>query len=127
MKPLTREWVEKAEGDWATASREMRARKAPNWDAVCFHAQQCVEKYLKAMLQEADVAFGKTHHLVTLLDLALAIDPTIEPLRTDLLQLTAFAVQVRYPGASADRDAARQAWELARALRTRLRTALGAD
>ena len=68
MKPLTREWVEKAEGDFATASRELRARKAPNYDAACFHAQQCVEKYLKACLQEADVAFGRTHNLSALLD-----------------------------------------------------------
>ena len=49
MKPLTREWVRKAEGDYATAAREMRARKSPNYDAACFHAQQCVEKYLKAL------------------------------------------------------------------------------
>lgn len=55
MKPLTREWIEKAEGDFATASREIRVRKVPNYDAVCFHAQQCAEKYLKALLQEADV------------------------------------------------------------------------
>lgn len=50
MKPLAREWVNKAEGDFATAAREMRARKSPNYDAACFHAQQCVEKYLKALL-----------------------------------------------------------------------------
>ena len=42
MKPLTCEWVVKAEGDLATASRELRARKAPNYDAACFHSQQRV-------------------------------------------------------------------------------------
>ena len=46
MKTLTREWVKKAEGDFNTLLREVRARKAPNYDAACFHAQQCVEKYL---------------------------------------------------------------------------------
>jgi HEPN domain-containing protein len=50
MNPLTVEWVDKAEGDMATAKRELRARKQPNYDATCFHAQQCVEKYLKALL-----------------------------------------------------------------------------
>ena len=40
MNPLTLEWVDKAEGDYLTANREYRARKAPNYDAVCFHAQQ---------------------------------------------------------------------------------------
>ena len=67
MKPLTSEWVEKAEGDFATASREIRVRKSPNYDAVCFHTQQCAEKYLKAFLQEAEIPFGKTHHLIALL------------------------------------------------------------
>jgi len=67
MKPLTREWVEKAEGDFATARRELRARKDPNYDAACFHAQQCVEKYLKACLQEEDLSFGRIHNLSALL------------------------------------------------------------
>jgi len=49
MKPLTREWVSKAEGDYATARREVRARRQPNFDAACFHAQQCAEKYIKAL------------------------------------------------------------------------------
>jgi len=67
MNPLTREWVSKAEGDLSTAERELRARKKPNYDAACFHAQQCAEKYLKAFLQEKGIPFGKTHNLVALL------------------------------------------------------------
>ena len=55
MNPLTREWIEKAEGDFATAGRELRARKNPNYEAACFHAQQCAEKYLKAILQEQSI------------------------------------------------------------------------
>lgn len=60
MNELTDEWVEKAEGDFATAGREMRARRRPNFDAACFHAQQVAEKYLKAFLQEHDQSFPKT-------------------------------------------------------------------
>lgn len=63
MQPLTIEWITKAEGDLATAWRELRARKSPNYDSACFHAQQCAEKYLKASLQEAGSPFGKTHNL----------------------------------------------------------------
>lgn len=55
MNPLTLEWIDKAEGDFATAGREIRVRKLPNYDAVCYHAQQCAEKYLKALLQEANI------------------------------------------------------------------------
>lgn len=47
MKRETKEWVSKAEGDWRVAQREMAATDPVN-DAVCFHAQQCVEKYLTA-------------------------------------------------------------------------------
>ena len=49
MNALTTEWVEKAEGDFATAGRKLRARRYPNYDAVCFHAQQVAEKYLKGI------------------------------------------------------------------------------
>jgi HEPN domain-containing protein len=59
--------VEKAEGDFQTAQREMRARKSPNFDSATFHAQQCAEKYLKARLQEAGVNFPHTHDLESLL------------------------------------------------------------
>jgi HEPN domain-containing protein len=46
--------------------RESRARKNPNYDALCFHAQQRAEKYPKARLSEAEIAFGKVHDLVAL-------------------------------------------------------------
>jgi HEPN domain-containing protein len=67
MKPITLEWINKAEGDWTSAQREYRARQRPNYDASCFHAQQCAEKYLKARLEEAGIAFGRTHNLTSLL------------------------------------------------------------
>jgi HEPN domain-containing protein len=51
MNPLTLEWLDKADADLATAQRELRVRKNQNYDAVCFHAQQGVEKYLKGVLQ----------------------------------------------------------------------------
>ncbi len=35
MKPLTQEWIEKAEGDFRTAGRELQAEQLPNYDAVC--------------------------------------------------------------------------------------------
>jgi HEPN domain-containing protein len=44
MNPLTLEWIEKAEGDFATATREFAVTEKPNYDAVCYHAQQCAEK-----------------------------------------------------------------------------------
>jgi HEPN domain-containing protein len=125
MKPLTSEWVEKAEGDFSTANREIRVRKAPNFDAVCFHAQQCAEKYLKALLQEADLPFGKTHHLISLLDLLLSSYPPWEILRPQLQNLNAYSVSIRYPGESADKAVARDALKLANIIRGEARKALG--
>jgi HEPN domain-containing protein len=55
MKASTLEWIEKAEGDWDMAQRAYRARKRPNYDAACFHTQQCAEKYLKARRNEAGI------------------------------------------------------------------------
>jgi HEPN domain-containing protein len=127
MKLLTREWIEKAEGDFTTASREMRARKSPNYDAACFHAQQCAEKYLKALLQEAAIQFGKTHHLISLLELIVSSEPTIEMIRPQLQSLNAYAVSVRYPGESADRAMAKEALRIVKALRMEFRLKLGLD
>jgi HEPN domain-containing protein len=64
MNPAVNEWVSKAEGGFTTASRELRERKNPNYDAVCFHCQQCVEKYLKAVLQANNVRIPKIHYLL---------------------------------------------------------------
>ncbi len=125
MNPLTVEWVDKAEGDFTTALRELRARKSPNYDAACFHAQQCVEKYLKAHLQEAGIAFSKTHNLTVLLDLLLPIEPNYDIFRPKLLALTAFAVAYRYPGTSADKDTAREALKFCQEVRQAIRLSLG--
>jgi HEPN domain-containing protein len=125
MNLLILEWIDKAEGDFTTALRELRARKSPNYDAACFHAQQCAEKYLKARLQEAVIAFSRTHNLTVLLDLLLPVEPGWDKLRAKLLALTAFSVAYRYPGASADKDTAREALNFCPEVREQVRLSLG--
>ena len=127
MKQVTTEWTEKAEGDLATVERECRARTRPNYDGACFHAQQCAEKYLKALLAEAGVAFTKTHDLVDLLEKALAVRPEWEGFREDMAYLSDFAVTVRYPGESADRASALDARRRCRLFRRAARRALGLE
>ena len=102
-------------------------RQAPNYDAVCFHAQQCAEKYLKACLQEADSLFGRTHNLLALLDLLLPVESALGTLRPHLRALTVFAVSIRYPGESADKAEAREALNLCRTVRRCLRLHLGLE
>lgn len=124
MNPLTKEWIKKAEGDFATAQRELRARKSPNYDAACYHAQQCAEKYLKALLQENAIAFGKTHNLPALLVKLGVVYPLLEGLHSAVVALNVFAVDFRYPGESADRELAVQAVALCREIRQRIRDIL---
>lgn len=124
MKPLTEEWATKAEGDFATAGRELRARKLPNYDAVCFHSQQCVEKYLKAVLQEDEIPFGKTHNLSSLLDKIVTSRPLLEVIRPALHMLNAFAIDFRYPGESADKELAGKAFKICKGVRETIRGVL---
>ncbi len=97
MKRSTREWVERAEEDWITAGRMSRG-KTPHHRIVCFHCQQCAEKYLKALLEEAGVFIPRVHKLGELLDLLLPAPPSLRPLRRGLSFLSKFAVDPRYPG-----------------------------
>ncbi len=125
MKPLTQEWVVKAEGDFITATRELAVEEDPNYDAVCFHTQQCAEKYLKAFLQEEDSPFGKTHNLTDLLDQLLPFEPTWEVLRSELRGLTLYAVDYRYPGLFADKVEASEALTICQQVRDLARGRLG--
>ena len=125
MKPTTAEWVSKAEADFATVERECRARKRPNYDGACFHAQQCAEKYLKARLCEADIRFAKIHDLVSLLESVLPVEPLWDAYREDMAYLSDFAVAYRYPGESATRDDALEALQRCRRFREAARLSLG--
>jgi HEPN domain-containing protein len=125
MNPITKEWVDKAEGGFTTAKREFQAPTDPNYDAACFHTQQCIEKYLKARLQEANIVFGKTHDLSMLLDMVLPVEPGWSALRADLQALTVFAVAYRYPGDSADKNDAQEAVTRCERVRQVIRQSLG--
>jgi HEPN domain-containing protein len=125
MNALTLEWVEKAEGDYVTAGRELRARRRPNYDATCFHAQQTAEKYLKAFLHERGMVPPRTHSLIMLLEWCLPHDVGIEFLRNPLIRLDRYAVRFRYPGESADKDEARHAFQAITLVRQFMRARLG--
>ena len=125
MKPAVAEWVSKAEGDFVTAGRELRARKSPNYDAVCFHAQQCAEKYLKAVLQDNDKRIPKIHFLLELLAMILKLDGSYEFLQADLEVLEDYSVRFRYPGDVAEKDEAQSAYAAAGTVRTFIRQKLG--
>ncbi len=125
MKPYTLDWINKAEGDFYSAQREYRARKHPNYDSACFHAQQCVEKYLKAYLVENDITFPRTHDLTNLLSLLEPIDPTLLAYLESVRRLTDYAVEFRYPGDFAAKEDARDALHICKSLRNAIRQRFG--
>jgi len=94
---IAHEWIIKAENDLKTASHTLKMRRGCPTDTVCFHAQQCVEKYLKAFLVGKGIDFPRTHdieHLVALLPESIWLRLSIEEQR----RLTAYATVTRYPG-----------------------------
>jgi len=124
MKRATGEWVDRAEGDWKVAQRETQTAD-PVWNVVCFLAQQCAEKYLKAFLEEHNITFGKTHDLVLLLDASGGMLPELDPLRPQLAFLSPMSVATRYPGPEADRQVAEDAVRIAGQARAVVRGKLG--
>lgn len=125
MKPQTAEWVEKAKGDWNAARQLNRVRKDPNYDGVCFHCQQSAEKYLKARLEEAGLAFARTHDLLVLHQLVLQAEPTWQWLQSPLISLNPHAVGYRYPGMTATKADAKAAIKDCQEVRRAVRTSLG--
>ena len=124
MKQRTKEWIGKAEGDWKIAQREAKTTD-PVWDGVCFHAQQCVEKYLKAFLEENNISFPKTHDLVSLLNLSGKLLQDLDSLRRQLTNLSTFGIVARSPGEEADREAAEEAMRTGEEARSVIRDRLG--
>lgn len=120
-----RPWIYKAEEDYRAALTLARKRKDPVPDNVCFSAQQCVEKYLKAFLVQHGKGFPKTHDLVELLNIAMAVDPLLEVIRPNVRELLPYAVAFRYPGEEATREESQRAVLAMKSARELLRERLG--
>ena len=90
-------WILKAKNDLKTGKDEF-ITEDPATDTICFHMQQCVEKYFKAFLIFNGVEISKTHNLALLLQQCIEIDSEFEKLRNIKAdELTLYAVVTRYP------------------------------
>ncbi|HEX4964991.1 MAG TPA: HEPN domain-containing protein [Thermoanaerobaculia bacterium] len=118
------EWLAKADNDLTTAAHTLKLGKSCPTDTVCFHAQQCVEKYLKAILVLEGIDFPKTHDLETLLArIPLGLRPELSS--EEQAGLTEYATVARYPGwEELSLAAARHAVALARRVRREVRRGL---
>jgi len=127
MSDVIEEWIAKAEGDFETAKRELAATENPNYDAVCFHAQQCAEKYLKALLIARRVTPPKIHDLAELHRRLSPVCPEWQWPIDELRLLSRAAVIARYPGELAGLLEAQTAYDICCGIRSRLRKILGAE
>jgi len=88
-------WLFRANEDIAVIENLYKSGPELYASTICFHAQQAVEKFLKAFLVFNDVDFPKTHDLDYLLLECKKIDT--KNFEIDLGSLTDFGVSIRYP------------------------------
>jgi HEPN domain-containing protein len=122
---LVHQWVERAEEDFRTAEYTLTMPENCPYGTICFHAQQCVEKYIKALLVWRAIDFPKTHDIGELIQLlpsgvALPLTEAEQELLTD------YATGTRYPGdrEPISRTEAEEAVTMARKVREVIRTHL---
>jgi hypothetical protein len=105
MKKETAAWVRKAEGDFQAV--RMVANMKPSIPLhMCYHCQQCTEKYLQALLVEAGKPGPRIRDLLKLHELVLLQDSSLIGLRRGLSFVTQFADDEGFP---VDQAIARQA------------------
>ncbi len=119
-----KDWIAYAEEDLGSAKLLLKAKKS-FFSAVCFHAQQCSEKYLKALLILKDFDFPKTHDLVTLDSLCNQNGILTGFDKQKLADLTKYAVQTRYPGSQPTSEESQEAINIAVEVRKFARSYLG--
>lgn len=122
---VVRDWIQKAENDLVTAVHTLKLRRKCPTDTVCYHAQQCVEKYGKALLTLLNIDFPRTHDL-TILARRLPKEVKLTATLEELDRMTEYAITSRYPG---DYEVislaeARKAVQIARQIRQAVRRQL---
>ena len=131
MNPLTQEWVQRGEADYITVQQLLSTANSLLHNIICFHAQQCIEKYLKSWLQEANMPVPRTHNLEELLALIVPTLPDWGDWKPDFKIITKYAVEPRYPGDPVTVENTQHACsicdEVRQAVRTQLKLAMPAD
>ncbi len=117
-KEVVVRWLNKADNDLKNIANNLASADVPT-DTVCFHAQQAIEKCLKALLISRGCNVGKTHDLVKLATECADILPAIEALEEELESISDYGVAVRYPDGFCDPtlEEARHVYEIALTVR----------
>ena len=91
------EWERFAEMDYATANHLDKTLYPKPMEIICYHCQQCAEKYLKALTEHLGKEIEKTHDLG---NLATTISENLTVPQNVLVscaKLTQYGVKIRYP------------------------------
>ena len=124
-RELVGQWMYKADQD-IRAAESLLSGEPPLVYPSCFHCQQAAEKYLKAFLTWHQMEFPKTHSIREILNLVKGIDLQLAEQLMEAATLTAYGVEVRYPGDIPEPDSAEAstAFDLARKVRDAILRAL---
>ena len=91
-----RKWIEFAENDYE-AVMLLSVSAKPLFEIICFHCQQCAEKYLKAFIIKSNGEIKKTHNLEELCKTCTTSDADFINIKERCIDLTDYAVEARYP------------------------------
>jgi len=94
---IVQAWLQRARSDLQLGRAALKTAGVLPEDA-CFHAQQCAEKALKALLLQRQIPYPRTHAIEVLLDLLKTQGEPVPENVDEALILTEYAVQTRYPG-----------------------------
>ncbi len=118
-----RGWLRKARSD-LDGARRLLDGSGP-YDLVCFHAQQAIEKSLKAVLDIHGSPVERTHDLKRLAIQVRELVPGLDLDAEALSEITPFAVDLRYDSDFwPERDVAADAVEKAEELHRRVLEAM---
>lgn len=117
-------WIDHAEDDFNAAGKLLRGKK-PSIYGACFHAQQCAEKYMKAILVFREQRFPMTHDLVIINILLQQVGVDMKISEDHLELLSSYAVRARYSGETPELDDAKEALLIAKQVRAFARKFLG--
>ncbi len=91
------DWLLKAENDLKAAEGIFGYYEQPPTDTICYHCHQVAEKALKGYFVYREIPLSKTHDLITLLNIGLSKDKTLEILRNELKVLNKYYIEAKYP------------------------------
>ncbi|HHW58426.1 MAG TPA: HEPN domain-containing protein [Clostridia bacterium] len=91
-----KQWLEYADSDYKAAAELL---KTDLHNIVCFHAQQAIEKFLKAYLVLNGINPPKIHSIILLLKVCMELSEDFAKFKNNAKIIDMFYIPSRYPNA----------------------------